>query len=466
MRRVFILILVIASMFKMETIYAGEPMWDLWGNQNHIRYNAESHEWINDNPSRENLNRAMDAYDGVRKHTLPERVPEKSEVQITFNPIGPRQEVFCAAVFFGGQKRRDVPAEFDLSAKHGFTMKGWDFTRAEVASAIENHQMLNPAFELGSNVCPWNCEFCFTEEDNPTGLKKKLVDEMTLEERLKLIDDAAALGARSINFIGAGEPSIDPHFFTFLERMREKNITPIVYTEGALRFTDREFAKRVYDLGATVVLKVNTLKDEAYQNAIVAGPAGRKSPRAQNYFQDRNKSLEVLMELGFNDCVPTRLAFDTIICQENVNEITEIHRFARRNNIFVLFVNYLPSGRSVQVMHNAISRERQFHVFEEMAVIDREEFGIEHRACFPYAGGVPCTIRGLGLYVKIKGETFDCPGESQPMGNMRSESFKDIWEKARAITQSFDGGCMPRQLFWDRDGQKITRAEISLKLIT
>lgn len=466
MRRAFVLVLVVASMFKMETIYAGEPMWDLWGNQNHISYNSETHEWVNNNPAGENLFRAMDLYDGVKKHSLPERVPEKTEVRISFNPVGPREEVFSAAMIFGGLRRRDVPVEFDLPAKHGFTMKGWDFTRAEVASAIESHRMLNPAFELASNVCPWNCEFCFTEDDNPTGLKKRLVGEMTLDERLKLIDEAAALGARSINFIGAGEPSIDPHFFMLLARMREKGITPIVYTEGALRFTDREFAKRVYDLGATVVLKVNTLKNEAYQNAIVAGPAGRKPPRAQNYFQDRNKSLKVLMETGFNDCVPTRLAFDTIICQENVEEIAEVHRFARRNNIFVLFVNYLPSGRSAQVMHNAISRERQFQVFEEMAVIDREEFGIEHRACFPYAGGVPCTIRGLGLYVKIKGETFDCPGESQPMGNVRSESFAKIWEKARANTQNFDGGCLPRQLFWERDGQKITRAEIPLKLIT
>ena len=468
MRKRFVFFLVIASMLRLETVNTGQPVWELWGNPANVSYDSEKHAWTNDNPAHENLFRAMDAHDGVRKHTLPERVPEKSKVRITFNKdVASRPEIFCAAVFFAdGQKRRDVPSEFDLPAKHGFTMKGWDFSSSDVASAIEAHRMLNPAFELASNVCPWNCEFCFTEDDNPNGLKKKLVGEMSLEERLKLIDDAAALGARSINFIGAGEPSIDPHFFTLLERMREKNITPIVYTEGALRFTDREFAKRVYDLSATVVLKVNTLKDDVYQNAIVAGPAGRKPPRAQNYFKDRNKSLEVLMELGFNDCTPTRLAFDTIICQENVSEITEIHRFARRNNIFVLFVNYLPSGRSAQVMHNATSREKQFQVFEEMAVIDREEFGIEHRACFPYAGGVPCTIRGLGLYVKIKGEVFDCPGESQPMGNVQNESFAEIWEKARAITQNFDGGCLPRQLFWDKNGQKITRTEIPLKLIT
>lgn len=346
-----------------------------------------------------------------------------------------------------------IPVEFDLPFKHGFTMHGWDFGSAELTDAMRGRRMLNPAFELASNACPWNCEFCFTEDDNPEGAKRRLTNEMSLDERLALIDEAAMLGTRSINFVGAGEPTIDPNFFTLLKKMRSRNITPIIYTEGALRLTDRSFVKDLFFLGATVVLKVNTLTNEAYQNAVVAGPAGRKNPRNQNYFKDRNRALEVLIEEGFNASSPTRLAFDTIICKENVGEILAIHRFAREHNIFVLFVNYLPSGRSTQVMHNAITRGEQFAIFEQMAAIDQAEFGINHRACFPYAGGVPCTIRGFGLYVKIGGSVFDCPGESQSMGNVRQEPLHRIWEKAHSIQAGFDGGCLPRKLFW----QKIAR---------
>ena len=344
-----------------------------------------------------------------------------------------------------------IPIEFDLPYNHGFTMKGWDFTRAQLKAAQEKREMLNPAFELASNFCPWNCEFCFTEDPaNAEGAKRRLKHEMSLEDRLLLIDQAADLGARSINFIGAGEPTIDPDFFALLQKMQSREITPIVYSEGALKLTDRTFVKQLFALGATVVLKVNTLQDEAYQNAVVDGPAGRKTARQQNYYQDRNRALELLTEEGFNACNPTRLAFDTIICKENAEEILSIHRYARRNNIFVLFVNYLPSGRSTQIMHNAISREEQFAIFEQIAEIDRTEFNIQHRACFPYAGGVPCTIRGFGLYVKIGGAVFDCPGESQAMGNLQEESLQEIWKKARPIQRSFDGGCLPRKLFWEK----------------
>ena len=278
---------------------------------------------------------------------------------------------------------------------------------------------------------------------------------MSLDERLRLIDQAADLGTRSINLVGAGEPTIDPNFFALLAKMQSRNITPIVYTEGALKLTDRDFVKRLFDTGATVVLKVNTLKNEAYQNEIVKGPAGRKTPLNENYFLKRNIALKMLIEEGFNGTNPTRLAFDTIICKENVNEILDIHRYTRQSNIFVLFVNYLPSGRSTQVMHNAISREEQFAIFEKMAEVDRTEFGIEHRACFPYAGGVPCTIRGFGLYVKIGGSVFDCPGESQAMGNVREEPLEVIWQRAHSIQENFDGGCLPRKLFWE----KLARTE-------
>jgi len=343
-----------------------------------------------------------------------------------------------------------IPSEFDLPYDHGFTMKGWDFSEAELAQALIGRRMLNPAFELASNICPWNCEFCFTEDDNPEGAKRRLSNEMDIHRRLRLIDEAAHLGARAINFVGAGEPTIDPDFFTLLDRMRSHAIVPIVYTEGALRLTDRDFVRQLYDTGATVVLKVNTLTNEAYQNAIVAGPAGRKNPRNQNYFRDRNHALELLAEEGFNKSTPTRLAFDTIICRENVGEIMDIHRFARDNNIFVLFVNYLPSGRSTQVMHNAITKAEQFAIFEQMAEIDRQEYGIEHRACFPYAGGVPCTIRGFGLYVKIGGAVFDCPGESMPMGDLKLEPLEQIWTRAHSIQDGYNGGCLPRQLFWEK----------------
>jgi MoaA/NifB/PqqE/SkfB family radical SAM enzyme len=340
--------------------------------------------------------------------------------------------------------------EFDRPADFGFTMKGWDFSADDVRRAIGAHRLLNPAMELGSNVCPWNCDFCFTESPaNPAGHKHRLDRELSLDRRLRLIDEATELGAKSINVVGAGEPTIDPDFWTLMQRMQDRGITPIVYTEGSLRLRSRAFCEQLFQTGATVVLKVNSLFNAEYQNRVVQGLRPKVGVPTSSYFEGRQAALDMLIDVGFNAGAPTRLAFDTIICRENLDEIEAIHRFARFHNIFVLFVNYLPSGRTRDGHTTEISLDQQFAIFRRLADIDAAEFGLPHASSFPYGGGVPCTIRGLGLFVKIQGEVFDCPGESAHLGSVRTHSLRELWERVRPITESFDGRCFPRQQFWE-----------------
>lgn len=354
---------------------------------------------------------------------------------------------------------RKLPEEFDLlSLNAGFTMKGWNFSRAEIAEAINDHRMLNPAIELGTNVCPWNCAFCFTEDPkNPS--KRRLSNEMNLEQRLRLIGEAADLGARTINFVGAGEPTIDPDFWTLIQEMNRRNIQPIIYTEGTLRLLQVDFASRLFDSGATVVLKVNSLVNEEYQNAIVRGNGRNKN--ASMYTARRNQVIDLLLKLGFADSNPTRLAFDTILTCQNAEEVYDIHRFARQNNIFVLFVGYLPSGRSSDGISDALSRSEQFHIFDQLAQIDKREFDLTHASIYPYAGGVPCSIRGTGLFIKITGSVFDCPGELISLGNFKTETLTEIWQRARPITQNFDGKCAPREAFWKSHQVQLTRNPVA-----
>jgi MoaA/NifB/PqqE/SkfB family radical SAM enzyme len=345
-----------------------------------------------------------------------------------------------------GNRSLDL-CELDLPPQHGLIMKGWDFSQAEVAAAVAEGRILNPALELCSNVCPWNCDFCFTESAFAPK-KRKLASELSFEARVQLLEELAALGAKSINIVGAGEPTIDPYFFELLDAIAALGMHALVYTEGSLKLSDRDFCRRVYDSGATVVLKVNSLWQEEYQNSIlVSGNTNPHTPKF-NYFRHRAQALENLMALGFNAEAPTRLAFDTIICRENEAEIETLHRFARDHNIFILLVNYLPSGRSTSGHTNSLSRAEQFEVFANIARIDREEYGIFQRGIFPYAGSQPCLIRGTGLFVKINGDVLACPGETQPIGNVLASSLPEIWDRLAEVRAEFDGHCPPRERFW------------------
>ncbi|KKQ78517.1 MAG: Radical SAM domain protein [Parcubacteria group bacterium GW2011_GWC2_38_7] len=335
----------------------------------------------------------------------------------------------------------DLPMEFDLLAR-GYVMRGWSFSRYELADAINAGKMLNPTFEGMTNFCPWNCDYCYTErESSAEAHKQRLATELPLERRLEIIHEAAALGAKSMNFIGAGEPTLDQNFWELVECVAHAGMIPIVFSEASFRLTDRAFVQRLYELDATVVIKVNSLWNAEYQNALVAG----NQPVRSEYFGRRNQAIALCQELGFADEVPTRLGFDTIITQGNYTEIPRLHQYARENNIFIVLKNFLHTGRAKELRPDAVNHEDQTKLWKRLAKIDRDKFGIKHASCFPFGGGTPCCLRSTGVHISVTGQVFRCDGEEVSLGDLRVESLSTVWHRIRQQDQNVAGLCPPRE---------------------
>jgi hypothetical protein len=102
-KRFAIVMLILASLFRAEVAYTGEPMWILWGNPKNITYDANEHVWINDNPRTE-----LWRYHGPRiwqgKNMLaPERVPEKTTTTIVFRmDAATKPESYYAQILIAG----------------------------------------------------------------------------------------------------------------------------------------------------------------------------------------------------------------------------------------------------------------------------------------------------------------------------------------------------------------------------
>ena len=339
------------------------------------------------------------------------------------------------------------PSELDISSRgRGLVMRGWDFTRIQLASAAAEGRMLNVAFELGSNVCSLNCPGCFTEDASNHDHKKPQPNEMSIWARFRLINAAAALGAKTINFVGAGEPTMDPNFHDLVERIVSEGMTPVIYTEGS-RLDSARYVNDLKALGATVVIKVHSLVDREYQNAAV-GMADRFL-LGRDYFDWRNLAIQNLLAAGFADCHPTRLAFDIIAGRGNLRELTQLQRSCRARNIMPIIITPIPIGRGAIATPDSLTVEQITALTTELSRIDREEFGIEHRSIFPYGGGVPCTIRGFGVYVKIDGQVTVCPGDDEVIGNVTTEPLSDIWTRVMARNEAFTGRCPPREIAAD-----------------
>jgi MoaA/NifB/PqqE/SkfB family radical SAM enzyme len=293
----------------------------------------------------------------------------------------------------------------------GAIMKGWNIKESDF---IDKNQLPVIDFRAMTHNCPHNCFHCFTDKNKKT---------LTLKEIKSVIDQLARLKTKAIDYLGEGEPTIDPDFLEIIKYTVKKKIQPIVFTDAATMLFDKKLVKELNKLKVTIVPKMDSLYNEKYQNFVVGD-------KTNTYFKKRNQAIELLMKEGFNRIEKdgsTRLGFDMVICKKNKKDIPRILRWCRQNNIFIVFANYLPAGRSGRSDFNnilALSKKELAIIKKQIIKIDKDEFNYDH---------TNLNINnfhtiGCMEYIQIYGDgrISPCSGCEVIIGNTRKDKIKDI----------------------------------------
>lgn len=341
------------------------------------------------------------------------------------------------------------------------TICGWDFTPQELQNAINSKLMINPSIDL-TNACNLNCPYCYIEEKD-SQRKMRRTGELTFDETIRVIDDLEETGAKTINLVGAGEPTIDPHFEEVVNYISNLGLTTVLFTNGIRINNQPEIAKFLYDRKVSIILKYNST--HAQTQDLVAGRTG--------YSNKRDKALDILIDYGFTSSSPTRLGLDTIVFNGNCAEIPKIHSWCRKLNIFPIAGEYIPTGRtdygefqgydSIEVrgkeymnllsdILRPISEKQRIWLLKELREIDKAE-NIHWTDSFSYYGGGQCT-QILGLYIDIQGHIWPCVARKKKVGDklqngelgrIRNGDLPSlIWKTnpyLQMLRNEFNGGC-------------------------
>ena len=314
----------------------------------------------------------------------------------------------------------------------GAVIRGWD---------IKEEDYRNPSklpvvdFRAMTGTCPHDCFHCFTDKDNKT---------LSLDEIKSIIDQLAEKDTHAIDFLGEGEPTIDRDFFEIVEYTSSKGIQPIIFTDAATKMRDKLFVQRVYDSGASVVLKCDSLFNSDYQNWVVGDKTGK-------YFAQRNEAIDLLIEKDFNkvhEDGTTRLGFDMVLSSKNIHEVEQTLIYCRENNLWPILAFHLPSGRSgsEDFDRSLVVNEKQKKRMRETVRKVDEEYGFIHPIWNNFAT-MPC-IEFMQIYGD--GRVSACPGNEAIVGNVREYSIQDlerrILEKFPCHDRTnFDGHCLYRE---------------------
>lgn len=289
----------------------------------------------------------------------------------------------------------------------GAVLRGWDVLEKDFRNP---HSLPVVDFRAMTEKCPLDCPQCFTDKNKKT---------LSLKEIKRVIYEISEMGARGIDFVGEGEPTVDKDFFKIVEFTSSLGVIPIIFTGGA-KLQDLNFVRRLKDSGASVVLKCDSLFSPSYQNWSVGD-------KTNSYYHNRNNVLRILMDEGFNQISSdgtTRIGFDVVVSSRNIDEVSKTLRFCRENNLWIVFAFYLPSGRSAKndFDQNLFPTLKQKEKMQKSILEIDKEFGFEHSMWNNFAT-TGCVER---LQIYGDGRVSPCPGNETIIGTIQDSSIKEL----------------------------------------
>ena len=286
-----------------------------------------------------------------------------------------------------------------------------EFSEEEIQTAVANNRLLSMEIEF-SRLCNFRCSYCYV----PT--KEELAQELSREELKDVIRQAKDLGAGKIINLG-GEPSIYPHLQEMIYFIKKEGLDVEMFTNGS--GVTPELAQFLAANKVRVVLKQNS-QYEAIQDRL-AGKTGA--------FQIIRQALANLKGAGYPSS-DAFLAISTIICQQNIDELSGMWKQLRDQKIEPYFEVITPQGNAKQNTWLEVSPDELKAIFTNLAEIDRDIYGREWEPQPPLAGN-KCMRHQVSCVVTAIGNVMPCVGVTIALGNIREQPLASILKNSEVI---------------------------------
>jgi MoaA/NifB/PqqE/SkfB family radical SAM enzyme len=276
--------------------------------------------------------------------------------------------------------------------------------------------MLNLPFE-----CNYRCPKCFNLEGNQPVAHS---GEISLEERLALIQDAKSLGGKVVVIAGEGEPSLSREIRPLVTEVNAHGMIPIVYTNGSVLSPELiEFYKRN---NTSLVFSIDSLVPEVYDKLTgTKGQLDRVVRNARNAIDSYRETIEIVKDLKL-----VRIAINATATSLNENGLSEMKRFWEDDIYFICN----PLARS----GNAVGNWNELIVSDDVYARQKQLVAELSESGGPLTLGRDglCGYSIWGIAVSPCGDYMTCAytmATDGLLGNVRTRSLRDAFEHKHRI---------------------------------
>jgi len=121
-----------------------------------------------------------------------------------------------------------------------------------------------------------------------------------------------------------------------------------------------------------------------------------------------------------------------VICQSNIEELPQIWKWARDQEIEPYVEMITPQGHARQNKALDVSSERVQQLFEVIAELDRTNYKRTWTPQPPLVGN-KCLRHQYSCLVNSQGEVMPCVGVTIPLGNIREQPLADILQESEVM---------------------------------
>jgi len=276
--------------------------------------------------------------------------------------------------------------------------------------------------------CNLRCPHCYMSAG------KKAVDELSTAECLALLGEMQGLGTEMVILTG-GEPLLRKDIYELASATSERGMWVVMGTNGVL-LTDT-VAQKMIECGVKgVAISIDSIDAERH-NSFRGGP---------NAWEHSVRGLEVAKANGLEVLV------QTTVMEMNRHEIPQLIEFAREKGAWSFNLYFLvQTGRGLQM--NNLGVEATEEMLEDLVEVQESYRPMLVRSkCAPQFKRIAYHRGKAGLesggcmagteYCRItpEGDVTPCPYMTVSAGNVREQSFTEIWQSSSVFQDLRDPG--------------------------
>ncbi len=287
-----------------------------------------------------------------------------------------------------------------------------------------------------TRTCNLKCVHCYTDSEN-----MRYSGELNTDEGLSLIDDLASFRIPSLLFSG-GEPLTRKDIFTLIEHAANKNIRPVLSTNGTL--IDRDTARNLKDAGIVYVGisldGMEEINDEfrgvkgafsramrGFEHCITAGQrVGLRLTLTKKNYQDLHKIFDFIEQEGIN-----RACFYHLVYSgrgESIFKDDLTHRESRDAMDIILERTKDFFNRKLDINILTVDNHADgVYLYLKLKEMDPAQAEEVYKLLAWNGGGAYSTGVGIGnidFFGNVHPDQF---WQDYTFGNIREKSFGDIW---------------------------------------